>query len=331
MTLWRFGRADVAELGVVELARSNELAGLLNRSGDAAEVRDSSNVVQAVENLADSDFTGAANLGRAEVASGQRSLEAHLQDHGLNNLVDVRDIHDFLKVPGGAPATRVNLLGERGADVLNHLRGEIRPEEIGQEEPRQIHQLIGVGVTVVVGHSGRSHPHYLSSHVRQEACFCVVEARVETDVGKQLQAENVLDLHLLCGAAGPGIHMCGEPCEGGLLCADLDCLLNTLCHEGIEGAIGLWAGDELADFLVLGDAKGAEENPERNVRLHAGHGGAQQMNLGILGVIHDFHRVGLWHLVIVGTDGLHLDDLHLLCRIAVVAEHHRAIGGHALL
>ena len=167
--------------------------------------------------------------------------------------------------------------------------------------------------------------------MRQEACLGVVEGRVEADVGEELEAEDVLDAQLLRRAARPGVHVGRKPCEGGLLGADLDRLRDALREEAVEGAIRVGANDEVADLLVARDTEGAEQDPEGDVRLHARHGGAQQMDLGILRVIHDLDRVGLRHLVIVGANGLDLDHLHFLCRIAVVAEHDGAVGRHALL
>ena len=49
------------------------------------------------------------------------------------------------------------------------------------------------------------------------------------------------------------------------------------------------------------------------------------MDLVVLGVIHDLHRVRLRHLVIVGADALNLNDLHLLGGVAIVAEDERPI------
>ena len=125
--------------------------------------------------------------------------------------------------------------------------------------------------------------------------------------------------------------MCGHPGQGGLLCAHVDCLLNTLRQKAVEGAVRVGANDEVTDVLVLRDTEGAEENPEGNVGLHARHGCAEQMNLGVFRVIHDLHRIGFRYLVIVGADRLHFNHLHLLCRIAIVAKHDGAIGRHTLL
>ena len=167
--------------------------------------------------------------------------------------------------------------------------------------------------------------------MRQKAGLGVVELGLEADVREELKAENVLNPHLLRRAAGPGVDVRGEPGQGRLLRADLGRLHDTLRHERVKGAIRIGAYDELADLLVLRDAEGAEENPQRDVGLHAGHGRTEEMDLGILRVIHDLDRVGLRHLVVVGADGLHLNDLHLLCGVAVVAEDDGAIGRHALL
>ena len=187
----------------MKLAGCNQLARLLNRGRDAPKMRNAGNVVQAIQNLGYTNLARAADLGRAEVASGKRGLQAHLQDHGLDHFVDVRHIHNLLEIPGRAPAPAVNLLGQRRANVLDHLRGEVGPEEIGKQEAWQVHQLVRIGVPVVVRHTGRGHPHYLSSHMSQEACLVIVEGGRETNMGEEFQAENVLDTHLLRGARGP--------------------------------------------------------------------------------------------------------------------------------
>ena len=150
-------------------------------------------------------------------------------------------------------------------------------------------------------------------------------------MGEELEAENVLDAHLFRGAAGPGVDVVGEPGESGGLGTDLGGLHDTFGEETVECAVGLGANDEVADLLVADDAEGAEEDPEGDVGLHAGHGCAQEMDLGILGVVHDLDGVGLGHLVIVGADGLHFNHFDVLCGIAIVAEDDGAIGGHALL
>ena len=59
----------------------------------------------------------------------------------------------------------MNLLGQRRANILDHLRGEVGSKEVREQEPRQVDQLVRIAVAVVVGHSCRSHPHYLSGHM----------------------------------------------------------------------------------------------------------------------------------------------------------------------
>ena len=61
-------------------------------------MRDATDVVETVQNLTDTNLRGATGLRGAEVACSQRCLETHLQQHGLDNLVDVADVHDLLKV-----------------------------------------------------------------------------------------------------------------------------------------------------------------------------------------------------------------------------------------
>ena len=97
---------------------------------------DARNVIQAIEHLRDADLGRPTDLGGAEVARGEGRLEADLEDDRLDDLVDVRHIHNLFKISRGPPAAAVNLLCQRGADVLDHLGGEIRPEQIRQEEAR---------------------------------------------------------------------------------------------------------------------------------------------------------------------------------------------------
>ena len=110
MTLRSLRWAHESELGIVELTRGDQLARLLNRRGDAAQVREPRDVVQTIQNLADTILSGAARLGRAEVARGQARLQTHLQIRGLDHLVDVADIENLLEVPSGLPTPTVNLL-----------------------------------------------------------------------------------------------------------------------------------------------------------------------------------------------------------------------------
>ena len=51
MTLWRLTRTNVAELRVVELTRSDELACLLNGCADTTQMRQTRNVIQAIQHL----------------------------------------------------------------------------------------------------------------------------------------------------------------------------------------------------------------------------------------------------------------------------------------
>ena len=42
-------------------------------------------------------------------------------------------------------------------------------EQIREQEPRQIHALIRVGITIVIGNATIGDPEHLTSHVSQEA------------------------------------------------------------------------------------------------------------------------------------------------------------------
>lgn len=173
-------------LRVVQLARGRELARLLNRGRDAAQVGNAGNIVEPIEHLGHTDLTRPTNLRGAKVARGQRRLQTHLQNHRLDHLVNVADIDDLLEVPTRSPAAPVNLLGQTGPDVLHHLRREIGAKEVGEEETWQIHELIRIGITVIVRHSGADHPENFPGHMRQEARFCVVVGRCEANMREEL-------------------------------------------------------------------------------------------------------------------------------------------------
>ena len=175
MTLWRFGWANVTPLCIVQLAWGNEFASLLNGRGNAAEMRDAADVIQAIENLGYTDLGGATDLRTAEISRSQGCLQAHLQNHGLDDLVDIADIEDVLVIAAGLPATTVNLLGERGANILDHFRCEIGAEEIGQEESREVDALVGIAVPVVIWHPVGRNPQDLPRHMGQVARLCVQE------------------------------------------------------------------------------------------------------------------------------------------------------------
>ena len=83
----------------MQLTRRNEFARLLNRRADAAQVRDTTDVVQAVEYLADAHFRRATDLCGAEVTRSKTRLQTYFNNCALNDLVDIADVQNIFKVP----------------------------------------------------------------------------------------------------------------------------------------------------------------------------------------------------------------------------------------
>ena len=83
----------------MQLTRRNELTCLLNWRRDAAQVRDTTDVVQTVQHLTDTDLCRSTDLCGAEVTRGETRLETNLDNCALNDLVDIADVQNIFKVP----------------------------------------------------------------------------------------------------------------------------------------------------------------------------------------------------------------------------------------
>ena len=224
----------------------------------------------------------------------------------------------------------MNLLRHTGADILNHLRREVSAEEVRQEETRKVHTLVRICVTVVIGDARRVHPEDLAGHVRQEARLIIPGGLIDADVREALHVQNIVDFESLVAAGGPAVHIHADPRERLLLCMNILRLRDALTDNGVEevvllGSRVLGSKNELADVQVRHHAESTEQDKQRDIRLDARNGGAQKVDLRVLRVIHDLHRIVLGNLVIVRADALDLNDLHLLGGIAVVAEDEGAI------
>ena len=224
----------------------------------------------------------------------------------------------------------MNLLRNGRLHVLEHLDLEERAEEIGEEEARAIHALIGIGITVVVINTLVRDPQQLAGHVRKEAGL-LVGLLDAANVGIEFVAEKVLDGGIAGRLTRPDIDVLLHPEQRILLGEYGGCLCNRLDHESLEDLVLVIAQNHAYNLLVLDDAEGAKQNEEGNLGFHARNGGAQIHDLLVLGVVLDAHRVRLGNLLIHGADGFHLNHLPLLRGIAVVAEYHGAILRHALL
>ena len=82
----------------MQLTRRNEFTRLLNRRAHTAQVRDTTDVVQTVQHLTDTDLRRATNLCRAEVARSKTCLETYLNNCALNDLIDIADVQNIFKV-----------------------------------------------------------------------------------------------------------------------------------------------------------------------------------------------------------------------------------------
>ena len=108
-------------------------------------------------------------------------------------------------------------------------------------------------------------------------------------------------------------------------------LLDTLIQNAVVVRVTRRSENKVTDIGICTDAEGAKENPQGNVCLNAWHRRAQQLNLRVLRVVHDFDSIRLWNLVVIGANALNLNHLHLLIRVPIVTEYDGAIGCHALL
>ena len=63
----------------------------------------------------------------------------------------------------------MNLLGDGGLHILQHLDLEESPKEIGQKEAGAVHALVRIRVTVISADSLVGYPEESPGHMRQEA------------------------------------------------------------------------------------------------------------------------------------------------------------------
>ena len=142
---------------------------------------------------------------------------------------------------------------------------------------------------------------------------------------EELGIQNVFHLHLASGPGGPAVDVTAHPAHGRLLCLNIGGFVDGLVDNGVECVVSTWAQNQLNDVLICNHAEGPEEDPQGNLGLDAWHCCTEQVNLGILGVVHDLDRIGLGNLIIVWSNRLDFNDLHLLVGIPVVAEDDGAI------
>ena len=65
----------------MQLTRRNEFARLLNRRRDTAQVRDTADIIQAVQHLTHTDLRRTTDLCAAKVACSEARLQTHLNDY----------------------------------------------------------------------------------------------------------------------------------------------------------------------------------------------------------------------------------------------------------
>ena len=95
VALGRLAGTDHPVLGIVELAGFNQLARLFNGRREAAHVADGRGEIEAIQDLGYADLGGPADFPRAEIARGQRGLEGHVENGGLDDFPNIVDIDDF--------------------------------------------------------------------------------------------------------------------------------------------------------------------------------------------------------------------------------------------
>ena len=221
----------------------------------------------------------------------------------------------------------MDLLGQRCADILDHLRSKVSAEEVGKEEARHVYTLVRIPISVIIGNPSRIDPENLPRDVCKEAGLCIGHVLYQTNVRKEFLIQNVLDYEGSLRLGGPGVDMLREPGERLLLCRDRGILRlhHRLIENTVVDGISIRTKNEITNLTIVFYTQGAEQNPEGNVCLDARHRGLEQPDLLILGMVHDFDCIVLGHLIVIRSDRLHLNDFYFLRRVAVVAEDKGAI------
>ena len=240
MTLWCLRGTDESELRVVELARCQELARLLYRGGEAAQVADARQICQTIHDLADARLR--AHLAADEVARRQGRLHADGDDRGFQNLVNVTGVDDILHLATGLPEAVVDLLRQGCLHILDDLRAEQIAEQITDEVTGQLHLLVGIGVAVVVRHFAREDIQHLLRDERDVARLLEHHGRA-ADVGETLLRQHLANRggawwlgvlervgRIRLAAAAAGSEICREPLVG----LRLRCHVARLHHTLLE-------------------------------------------------------------------------------------------------
>ena len=164
--------------------------------------------------------------------------------------MDIADIENLLKVPRGLPATAVDFLRQICLDVLHQHGGEMRAEEVRKQEPRQIHTLVGIRITVVVLDTTDAHPENFASHVCKETRL-LIHLLLRADVREELLGKNIPHHHLRTASTSrPRLHISGQALQSLLLRLDVRRLGNRLVNDAVETAIAFCSENQLNDLPV---------------------------------------------------------------------------------
>ena len=142
-----FRTDNVPPLGAIELSGFNQLARLVNRGVDTAQVRKRGKVGQSVEDVGDTQGprgTVAHRILQPPRSGRQCVLQSAFQRRRLDDFVQIGLVEQIAHFFGVLPIARVHLLHKATANLLNHLR-QILPCEVGQQGtcrvPRFFEQL----------------------------------------------------------------------------------------------------------------------------------------------------------------------------------------------
>ena len=223
----------------------------------------------------------------------------------------------------------MNLLRQCSLHVLDHAVVVGLAKEIGQKESRDVHAFVRIRITIVNGDAFGGGPQRLACHVRQETRLFVVHL-FSADVREQLLRENVRNVVGLVGLGRPRVRVLTDPRQRLFVRLNRPRLHDRLGHDRVIGGFILAAQNELADLSVRQDAQCTKEDDDGDLRFDAGNRHTNHRQQLIFRVIHDLDRIGLGHLVVVGTDALDLHDLQFFHASTAVAKDKGAIFGHAL-